>query len=89
MTDTTTQRGPLRSRPLLPDGYGVPETDEGMVDWPWATEHTLAATMTENVIRRRELAFTFIIYVLSLGCGGGEFSRVRNACRESHIEWRF
>ena len=34
----TTQRVPTSSRPLLPDGYGVPETDEGMVQWSWAVE---------------------------------------------------
>jgi Pyridoxamine 5'-phosphate oxidase len=27
---------PHRSRPLLPAGYGVPEVEEGMVDWSWA-----------------------------------------------------
>ena len=38
VTDITTQREPVRSRPLLPNGYGVPETDEGMVEWSWAIE---------------------------------------------------
>ena len=38
MTDTTTQREPVRSRPLLPDGYGVPATEEGMVEWSWAVD---------------------------------------------------
>jgi hypothetical protein len=33
MTDTLE---PQRSRPFLPPDYGVPETDEGMVDWGWA-----------------------------------------------------
>jgi len=28
----------VRSRPLLPRGYGVPEADEGMMDWSWAVE---------------------------------------------------
>src|SRR6266540_4147471 len=27
-----------RSRPLMPDGYGVPENDEGLVPWSWAVE---------------------------------------------------
>ena len=36
MTNTQTSRVPLRSRPQLPDGYGVPATDEGLVDWSWA-----------------------------------------------------
>lgn len=38
MTDVTTPREPVRSRPILPDGYGLPSTDEGMVDWSWAVE---------------------------------------------------
>jgi nitroimidazol reductase NimA-like FMN-containing flavoprotein (pyridoxamine 5'-phosphate oxidase superfamily) len=29
---------PQSSRPLMPEGYGVPETDEGLLDWSWATE---------------------------------------------------
>ena len=29
---------PRRSRPVLPDGYGVPDTEEGMVAWSWAVE---------------------------------------------------
>jgi nitroimidazol reductase NimA-like FMN-containing flavoprotein (pyridoxamine 5'-phosphate oxidase superfamily) len=29
---------PRRSRPLMPAGYGVPEGDEGMLDWRWAVE---------------------------------------------------
>ena len=29
---------PVRSRPLMPDGYGVPDTDEGMLSWEWADE---------------------------------------------------
>jgi hypothetical protein len=27
---------PERSRPLLPRDYGVPDVEEGMVDWSWA-----------------------------------------------------
>src|SRR5690242_14466887 len=38
MTETTTQRVPTRTRPLLPDGYGVPAADKGMVEWSWAVE---------------------------------------------------
>jgi hypothetical protein len=38
MTDVTTHREPVRSRPSLPKDYGVPETEEGMVDWNWAVE---------------------------------------------------
>jgi Pyridoxamine 5'-phosphate oxidase len=33
MTHTLT---PHRSRPLLPRDYGVPEAEDGMVDWAWA-----------------------------------------------------
>lgn len=29
---------PKRSRPYVPEGYGVPATDEGMVDWSWAVK---------------------------------------------------
>ena len=29
---------PTRSRPIMPEGYGVPETDEGLMDWSWAVE---------------------------------------------------
>jgi len=38
MTDATTRHEPVRSRPLLPDEYGVPDTDDGMVDWSWAIQ---------------------------------------------------
>lgn len=27
---------PQASRPSMPDGYGVPDTDEGLLDWSWA-----------------------------------------------------
>jgi nitroimidazol reductase NimA-like FMN-containing flavoprotein (pyridoxamine 5'-phosphate oxidase superfamily) len=29
---------PERSRPVMPEGYGVPEGSEGMLDWSWAVE---------------------------------------------------
>jgi len=29
---------PQRSRPEMPAGYGVPESDEGMLDWSWAVD---------------------------------------------------
>jgi Pyridoxamine 5'-phosphate oxidase len=35
---TETRRVPRTSRPLLPDGYGVPETADGMVPWSWAVD---------------------------------------------------
>jgi hypothetical protein len=39
MSETTVaQREPHRSRPLLPSGYGVPESEDGMVPWSWAVE---------------------------------------------------
>jgi nitroimidazol reductase NimA-like FMN-containing flavoprotein (pyridoxamine 5'-phosphate oxidase superfamily) len=42
MTTSTTASDtlgvPVRSRPQMPDGYGVPENDEGMLDWSWAVE---------------------------------------------------
>ena len=34
---------PTRSRPIMPEGYGVPETDDGLLDWPWAVERLEAA----------------------------------------------
>jgi nitroimidazol reductase NimA-like FMN-containing flavoprotein (pyridoxamine 5'-phosphate oxidase superfamily) len=34
---------PERSRPQLPSGYGVPENDEGMLEWSWAVERLEAA----------------------------------------------
>lgn len=34
---------PAVSRPHMPDGYGVPETDEGLLDWSWAVERLQAA----------------------------------------------
>src|SRR5579864_3787290 len=44
MTDSHPVRiQPLRSRPLLPQGYGVPETEEGMVAWDWAVEQLTAS----------------------------------------------
>jgi nitroimidazol reductase NimA-like FMN-containing flavoprotein (pyridoxamine 5'-phosphate oxidase superfamily) len=29
---------PRRDRPVLPTGYGVPESEEGMLPWGWAVE---------------------------------------------------
>lgn len=34
---------PKRDRPQMPDGYGVPETDEGLLPWSWAEERLAAA----------------------------------------------
>ena len=34
---------PTRSRPIMPEGYGVPETDDGLLDWSWAVERLEAA----------------------------------------------
>ena len=34
---------PQQSRPVMPAGYGVPESDEGMLDWSWAVERLEAA----------------------------------------------
>lgn len=38
---TTTQ--PLRSRPDIPVDYGVPATEEGMLDWSWAEAQLIKA----------------------------------------------
>lgn len=42
-TDPILQNGPIRSRPTMPDGYGVPEHDEGLLDWSWAVERLTTA----------------------------------------------
>lgn len=41
MTDATAQ--PVRTRPLMPNGYGVPDHDDGMLDWSWAVDRLAAA----------------------------------------------
>src|SRR5438309_991583 len=38
MSETRVPREPVRTRPLLPEGYGVPATEKGMVEWSWAVE---------------------------------------------------
>jgi hypothetical protein len=38
MNQLNLSAGPVRSRPRLPAGYGVPASEEGMVDWSWAVE---------------------------------------------------
>src|SRR3954468_22320223 len=40
---TTEAHTPISSRPLMPDGYGVPEHDEGLLEWSWAVERLTAA----------------------------------------------
>jgi len=37
-TDGQTTTQPTRDRPVMPDGYGVPEHDAGLLDWSWAVE---------------------------------------------------
>ena len=37
-TRASTHVEPERSRPVMPDGYGVPEGDEGLLPWSWAVE---------------------------------------------------
>ncbi len=34
---------PERSRPALPEGYGVPASEKGMLPWSWATERLAGA----------------------------------------------
>src|SRR5438067_9673536 len=34
---------PIRDRPVLPKGYGVPEGEEGILPWIWAVERLEAA----------------------------------------------
>lgn len=38
MVSMTSPVIPRASRPVLPDGYGVPESADGMVPWEWAVE---------------------------------------------------
>lgn len=39
MTETAqATRQPIVERPTVPDGYGIPESDEGMLPWSWAEE---------------------------------------------------
>jgi hypothetical protein len=38
VTQSESQIEPRRSRPRLPEGYGVPTLDEGMLEWSWAVE---------------------------------------------------
>ena len=42
-TDGQTTIQPTRDRPVMPDGYGVPEHDEGLLDWSWAVERLTTA----------------------------------------------
>ena len=34
---------PQTGRPTMPEGYGVPETDEGVLEWTWAVERLESA----------------------------------------------
>jgi hypothetical protein len=38
-----TESAPHRSRPAFPDGYGLPETTEGMLDWTDVEQRLIAA----------------------------------------------
>ena len=42
-TQTGRQTEPSRSRPAMPEGYGVPEGDEGLLRWSWAVERLASA----------------------------------------------
>ena len=41
--DASERRASGPSRPSMPDGYGVPDTDEGLLDWSWAVERLESA----------------------------------------------
>ena len=32
-------RHPMRDRPVMPDGYGVPDSDDGILSWPAVEDH--------------------------------------------------
>ncbi len=34
----TTAKAPRVERPVVPEGYGMPESDEGLLPWAWAEE---------------------------------------------------
>ena len=36
--DVMVERQPRAGRPTMPEGYGVPDTEEGVLDWSWAEE---------------------------------------------------
>ncbi|MGH2351984.1 MAG: pyridoxamine 5'-phosphate oxidase family protein [Chloroflexota bacterium] len=36
--ESDTRPEPKASRPVMPNGYGLPETDEGLLPWSWAVE---------------------------------------------------
>lgn len=38
MSEINVSLAPERSRPVLPTDYGVPASEEGMVEWSWAVE---------------------------------------------------
>lgn len=40
---TTTAPEPVADRPTMPDGYGLPDTDEGLLPWAWAEQRLAAA----------------------------------------------
>jgi hypothetical protein len=42
-TQESSAAGVRRDRPVAPDGYGVPETDEGLLDWSWVEERLQGA----------------------------------------------
>lgn len=39
----TTVQSPTRTRPDIPKEYGVPETEEGMVEWSWVVDQLVKA----------------------------------------------
>jgi nitroimidazol reductase NimA-like FMN-containing flavoprotein (pyridoxamine 5'-phosphate oxidase superfamily) len=43
-TSVATPREPKRDRPKLPEGYGVPKDDEGLLPWRWVEERLEAAS---------------------------------------------
>jgi nitroimidazol reductase NimA-like FMN-containing flavoprotein (pyridoxamine 5'-phosphate oxidase superfamily) len=42
-TDAGAQAEPRRGRPVMPEGYGVPDGDEGLLRWEWAVERLESA----------------------------------------------
>ena len=43
MTETKSPQNPTTDRPIMPDGYGVPENDNGLLPWSFVEERMIAA----------------------------------------------
>jgi hypothetical protein len=67
----TVDSHPRASRPTKPQGYGVPETDEGLLDWGWAVERLEPALNYWTCAPRKEMPANRGF----LACGDNGFGR--------------